>query len=235
MRTEECREWRQELGAYALGQLPPDERAGIKAHIEGCPDCRTELEGLASVVRLMPLADPERFGAAPALPPSLANRVAARIAAERRVLTRRRRWRVGLTFSGATAALAAAVLAIFVLPGGGGARPQQRVAFADVPAGMQITATLEPHAFGTEIHMYVKGVPSGTLCRVFLRGTDGSRLSAGSFRYRWGENTEAVLSSALDLSRTRAVGVRVGDRTFIAPVRNGQTAMSAYTRQEATT
>jgi hypothetical protein len=27
-----------------------------------------------------------------------------------------------------------------------------------------------------------------------------------------------VLSSALDLSRTQAIGIRVGDRTFVAPV-----------------
>ena len=77
---------------------------------------------------------------------------------------------------------------------------------------MEITATLKPHAFGTEIEMYVKGVRSGTLCRVFLRASSGTRLPAGSFRYRWGEGADAVLTSALDLSRTRTIGVRVGTR-----------------------
>jgi hypothetical protein len=99
---------------------------------------------------------------------------------------------------------------------------------------MAIAATLKPHAFGTEIQMYVKGVPSGTLCRVFVRASNGTRLPAGSFRYRWGEDTEAVLSSALDLSRTRAIGVRVGNRTFIAPVRTGQTVSSTPHDQTAT-
>ena len=42
--------------------------------------------------------------------------------------------------------------------------------------GIQIDAALQPHAFGTEIHMYVKGVRSGTLCRVFLRGKDGAAI-----------------------------------------------------------
>ena len=36
MRTEGCREWRPALGAYALGDLPPGERAGLEAHLEGC-------------------------------------------------------------------------------------------------------------------------------------------------------------------------------------------------------
>ena len=66
--------------------------------------------------------------------------------------------------------------------------------------------------------MYVKGVRSGTLCRVYLRGPRGERVPAGTFTYRWGDDSEAVLSSALDLSRTRAIGVRAGNRTFVAPV-----------------
>jgi len=218
MRTESCREWREALGAHALGTLPEGERAALEAHLEGCPECRAELDALARVARLLPLADPAHFDAAPAPPPALADRVAATIRAERRA-QRRRRWRLGFAFGGATAAAAAAVaLALFVLPGGGGGAPEQQVSFADLPPGLHISATLEPHAFGTEIHMYVKGAPSGTLCRVFVRGPNGLRQPAGSFRYRWGEDSDAVLSAALDLSRTRAIGVRVGNRTFVAPL-----------------
>ncbi len=114
--------------------------------------------------------------------------------------------------------MAAIALALFVLPGGSDPGPERHVSFESLPAGLHIGATLEPHAYGTEIHMYVKGAPSGALCRIFLRGPDGARMPAGSFRYRWGDDSNAVLSAALDLSRTRAIGVRVGNRTFIAPV-----------------
>lgn len=217
MKTERCREWRESLGTLALGQLPDDERAALEAHVEGCPECRVELESLAGVAQLLPLANPEHFGTAPAPPPALADRIAARIRSERRTQRRRRR-RMGLALSGATAAVAAAMLAIFVLPGGNSATPEQHIAFESLPPELHISATLEPHAFGTEIHMYVKGAPSGTLCRVFVRGPGGVRQSAGSFRYRWGNDSDAVLSAALDLSRTKAIGVRVGNRTFVAPV-----------------
>ncbi len=217
MTTDRCREWRESLGALALGQLPEEERAALEAHLDGCPECRTELESLAGVAQLLPLADPEHFGTTPAPPPSLADRVAATIRAERRK-SRRRRLRLGLAFGGVTAAVAAAVLAIFVLPGESSGTPEQHVAFPSLPPGLQISANLEPHAYGTEIHMYVKGAPSGTLCRVFVRGPNGIQQSAGSFRYRWGDDSDAVLSAALDLSRTRAIGVRVGSRTFVAPV-----------------
>jgi Putative zinc-finger len=220
MTTERCRGWRESLGAHALGQLPEEERAALEAHLEGCPECRAELESLAGAAHLLPLADPDRFGTtAPQPPAALGDRIAATIRAERRS-ARHRRLRLSLAAGGVTAAVAAAVLAIFVLPGGSGPGlgPEQHIAFGPLPSGIKIDATLEPHAFGTEIHMYVKGAPSGTLCRVFLRGPNGDRMPAGSFRYRWGDDANAVLSAALDLSRTRAIGVRVGNRTFVAPV-----------------
>ena len=220
MKTENCRDWRESLGAYTLGHLSAEERAGLEAHLEGCPDCRAEADSLTLVARLLPHADPERFGPAPLPPAALGERIATQIGAERRGSRQRRRLRLGLALSGATAALAAA-LAIFVLPGSGGGEPAQQVAFRSLPAGVKIAATLRPQSFGTEIGMYVSGIRSGTLCRVFLRGPNGASVSAGTFRYRWGGDSEAVLSSALDLSRARAIVVHAGARTFAAPIGGG--------------
>jgi len=234
MRTESCREWRESLGAYALGHLPIEERAGLEAHLEGCAACRAEADSLALVSRLLPLADPEHFGPAPIPPPELAERVAARIDAERQVSHRRRRVRFALAFSSATAALAA-VLAIFVLGKGSAPGPEQRVDFGSLPSGVKIAATLAPRPFGTEIRMYVSGIRSGTMCRVFLRSPSGARVSAGSFRYRWGPNSEAVLSSALALPKTAAIGVQAAGRTFIAPVNSPSASLiSARTPKNST-
>jgi anti-sigma-K factor RskA len=221
MTADDHRDWRLSLGAYALGDLPPDERAAMAAHIEGCPECRAELRELEGVAALLPLADPARIEGPPMRPPAdLGARIEAQIAAESAKegrVKRRRRLRFG--FGGAVAvAVVAALLAIVVLPIGGESSPAQKVEFASVPKGVSIHATLEPHAFGTEIKMYVDGVSSGTLCRVFLRDADGKTFSAGSFRYRWGDDSEAELSSALDLSRATTIGVHAGGRTFTAPV-----------------
>ena len=221
MTADDHRDWRLSLGAYALGDLPPDERAAMAAHIEGCPECRAELRELEGVAALLPLADPARIEGPPVRPPAdLGARIEAQIAAESAKegrVKRRRRLRFG--FGGAVAvAVVAALLAIVVLPIGGKSSPTQEVKFALVPKGVSIHATLEPHAFGTEIQMYVKGMPSGTLCRVFLRDAAGRTYSAGSFRYRWEEDSEAELSSALDLSQATEIGVHAGDRTFVAPV-----------------
>jgi hypothetical protein len=236
MKAEGCRDWRHLLGAYALGDLGTEERAALEAHLEGCAACRAEARSLGTVAQLLPLADPERFSQpAPKPPAELAERIAATIGNEQRVAARRRRWRFGLALGGAAAATAAAVLALVVLPGSGGGNPEQHVEFGKLPGGVKIYATLEPHAYGTEIRMYVKGVRSGTLCRVYLRGPRGERVPAGTFTYRWGDDSTAVLSSALDLSRTRAIGVRAGNRTFVAPVDSTAGTADANSKQEDVT
>jgi hypothetical protein len=233
MKTDNCREWRESLGAYALGHLTDDERTSLEAHLEGCPACRAEATALGSVASLLPHADPERFGPAPTPPPELGKRIAATIDAERRSKRRHRRLRFGLGVG--SAAAAAAVLAIFILTGDEGGSPEQHVSFRSLPAGVKIAAALEPQAYGTEIHMYVKGISSGTLCRVYMRGPDGRDVSAGTFRYRWGGDAAAVLSAALDLSRAKALVVHAGDRTFVAPIGAGDTALRKQTRQEEPT
>ncbi|HET8954564.1 MAG TPA: anti-sigma factor [Solirubrobacterales bacterium] len=215
----DCREWRELLGAYALGQLEGDERAGLEAHLEGCAGCREELAVLEPVARMLPHGDPARFELAPEPPPELGQRIAATIEGEKQRAQQRRRRRAfgGLALGGAAAAAVAAVLLLFAF-GGSSQDASQPVKFTDLPEGISISATLEPHAYGTEIHMYVHGVPSGTLCRVWLRGPHGESYPAGTFRYRWGDDSDAVLSSALDISRTREVVVDTGKRTFVAPV-----------------
>jgi Putative zinc-finger len=230
----DCRDWRELLGVYALGQLEGDERAGLEAHLEGCAQCREELALLEPVARMLPHADPERFESAPQPPPELGARIAATIAGERQQGEKRRRRRLfgGFALGGATAALATAVLAIFVLGDSSGGETAKQVKFA--AQGVYIDASLEPHAYGTEIRMYVHGVESGTLCKVSLRGPGGVSYPAGTFRYRVGDDSEAVLSSALDLSRTRAVVVQAGKRTFVAPLGRAPIAAITQTEEEST-
>jgi anti-sigma factor RsiW len=224
MTAERCRPHRESIGAYLLGGLSAEEQAGLEAHIEGCPDCRAEAESLRQMADLLSLADPERVQApASAPPPGLADRIAGQIESERRGRRRTRvRWRLG--WAGAAAAAAATALIALVLAGGGGGSgspdgsPENRVTFASVPQGVEINAALEPRSFGTQIRMSVHGVESGTLCRVYLRRGDGMKVPAGTFRYRYGDESAAVLSSALDLSQAQAIVVEAGPHTYSAPL-----------------
>ena len=232
MTAEGCREWRERLGAYVLGQLSEDERAATAAHIDGCAACRTEAEGLAPIAELLPMADPKHVATAPAPPADLGERISSRIAAEQSGARRRKRNRRGWAFGFSAAAAAAAVaVAIAVVAGGSSTESgpaSQRIAFESMPRGVSITATLRPRPFGTEIRMDVDGIRSGTLCRVFLHRHDGSTTPAGSFRYRYGGNADAVMTSGLDLSAADAIEVRAGNRTFVAPMKGGVGASTPW-------
>ena len=218
MTAEACRSRRESLGSYLLGRLSDDERAALEAHLEGCPQCRAEAASLEPLVQLLPLADPARVETQPAPPADLGDRIARQIEAERGAVRRTRvRWRLGWA-GAAAAAAAAALIAVVLASGGGQSAPSRQVSFASLPPGVEINAALEPRSFGTQIHMWVHGVSSGTLCRVFLRRADGTEVPAGTFTYRWGDESGAVLSSGLDLSRARKIVVRAGPHTYSAPL-----------------
>jgi len=216
MKAEGCRDWRERIGALLLGQLPEEERFATEAHLDGCPACRADAEALARVASLLGRADPDRLVPAPAPPPRLGERIVGRIAVERRAERRRRtRLRVGLTAAVAAAAAAAAV----TLVGTDQGTPAETVAFRSLPRGASAEATLAPRPWGSEVSVQVHGFRPGTLCRVWLRRSDGKQVSAGSFRYVYdGESDHAGLSSALAPDDATAIGLRAGSKTYVAPL-----------------
>jgi hypothetical protein len=218
MKPEDCREWRERIGALVLGQLPENERFAVEAHLEGCPACRAEAEALAPVVPLLRRADPDRLGPAPEPPPELGDRIARRIAAERRS-KRRRRTRVRFGLATAAAAAAAAALLIVILGGSSPTSQSETVAFRSLPRGAWAEASLAPRPWGSEISVQVGGFRRGTMCQVWLRRDNGERVSAGSFRYVYqGGSEHAGLSSAVTLDHATAIGLRAGSKTFVAPL-----------------
>ncbi len=229
--TDRCRGMREGIGSLALGQLGPADESELRLHLEGCQACRREYESLARLAALMPASEPELR--APAPPPGLGDRIADAIETERHGDHRRRFARRGAMAAAAVAA--AAIVALLLVTSGGGDRsaPDNSLAFTGGTAGVLISGKLDPTPLGTQVHMRVEGVRSGTLCRVFLQREDGSRSFAGTFRYRdWNgrEAPPAILSSALDLARVDAVGVKAAHRTFVIPVG----AISAETEREET-
>jgi hypothetical protein len=45
------------LGPYVRGELPPDDAAEVRAHLDGCDDCRLEERAIAALVEETPLLD----------------------------------------------------------------------------------------------------------------------------------------------------------------------------------
>jgi anti-sigma-K factor RskA len=67
--------WNDDLAAYAIGALGPEETVSFAAHLAGCDRCRGELHRLAPAVELLP-ASVEQLRP----PPALRGRIMAAIA-----------------------------------------------------------------------------------------------------------------------------------------------------------
>lgn len=122
----------------------------------------------------------------------------------------------------AATALAAGAAALLLLGGGSDADSVQRVVFDTGDPSIGLTADLTDKQFGTEVEVYVRGINEGTHCKVWLRGEDGRRESAGSFVYRYGHDSDnAALVAAIDRPSVAAVEIRAGQRKFVSPVDSG--------------
>jgi anti-sigma factor RsiW len=217
------REWRERLGAYTLGHLSEEDEAAVRAHLDGCAECRAEAVSLAPVARRLSLGSPELVASTPEPPRDLGERVFARVARARRSERRRRRRTAIAVAVAGTLGVGGAAAAAVVLNAGEGSRPatgpSETVAFRDLPAGVRMRATVAPRAWGTSVAVAVDGEPAGVPCTVWLRRADGSRVPAGSFRYvERSEGTHVELASSLPRSDAVAVDLRAGSYTYVAPL-----------------
>lgn len=204
MTSDACREMRATLGAVALGGADPVEALALRAHLDGCPDCRAELRELASVAAALPLADPERVtGILPQPSPALAKRILGLVAGER--VARRTRSRRRIAVAAATAIAIAAALVAFVLVVPGKSPGGTQVVFP-TQSGITASATLRPRAAGTEVVFHVAGLYPGKYYWLWLTGADKERIAAGTFQ---GTTAQAnlVMTAAVPLSDTRRIWV----------------------------
>ncbi len=99
-----CAEFADDLGVLAVGALSGRERASVLAHVERCPVCEVELESLSAgadaLVALYPEREPDE---------GFADRVMARITADRATSRRRLTGRTRVALAVGAAGLVALV------------------------------------------------------------------------------------------------------------------------------
>lgn len=194
--TMGCSEARMSLGVYVLGALEPAERAMVDSHLAMCRYCRDELGELAGLPTLLArVSTAEAVALAmsevrPAweeesqAPPERLVGAVLDLAAARRL---RRRWR-----EAALGLVAAVVIAAGVF--GGLAMTDTQVVNTSVagPAGpwqnatgqtgsMVATVDYRQVGWGTQVATQVSGIPTGTLCEIWVVGSGNSRLLVGSW------------------------------------------------------
>jgi anti-sigma factor RsiW len=216
-----CDHLRPDLGAYVLGGLDPDEAAAVRRHLETCEDCAAELDALAPLPGLLSLAGGAEEAAQKPLSPAFEERLLDAYARDRTHSPRRRlawrrprlRW---LAVAAATTAAAAAAIAGISL-GGGEEEPARRyeVSFQNVsgPDAARAAANLESDDEGTEVHLWVSGLPAREAVYEVLCDAEEWTATAGTFRTDATGKAYVVLTTALRKGEYNAIRiVRRGHR-----------------------
>ena len=197
----------EELGAYVLGALEPDESDAVREHLEHCPTCAAEHARLARLPDLLDLAVLAGAHDHEPIAPAVEERVLDRFARERSPRRRRRlrlramrRW---VPLGAAAGALAAAAVVAVLLIGGGGGGPRDEWYSRVVLHGLGPAPAARAHAGlvsvpgGTVVHLWVRNLPAdpGAVYEVRCQSPSWS-ASAGTFRVDRTGRAYVVLTTA---------------------------------------
>jgi hypothetical protein len=221
------------LGAYVLGALEREERAGLEAHLGTCEVCREELDRLAPLPGLLsrltldeaevletaePESSAEPLAGAPR--PERAYSAAPLERALFEVARQRRRSRL----MRAVAAAAALVIAAAVVTGGqllgggdGGEGPSPLTAAAsDLRTGVHGAAELTPEPWGTRVELRLAGVRPGQRCLLVARSAGGRSEVAATWRAGYLGTAEVPGAVAIPAERLTSLDVVTpGDRVLV--------------------
>ena len=206
------RRLRELLGSYALGHLPRTQTGAVRAHLDGCADCRAELAEIAPLADDLRGIDPERVSTLVTPPPALGERIRSAAAQERRLRDRRVRSTRLLSAAAAVAAVLAVGAVGFALGDrrdAGPPQPFEAVAVQSDVAGIDANAGIVPHTWGVEIKLVATGFAQGESYAVTVRTEDGRQRSAGAFVGTGERQMTCNLNS--DVLRDDAAGFTVLD------------------------
>lgn len=205
MNDAEHRQLRDLLGAFTLGHLDPDNAAALQAHLDGCSTCRGELEEIAPLATALRGVDPARLGDIGAPSPDLGQRIFDEVGEQRSQRDQSRL--AGRAVVGAVAA--AALVAAFLL----GVRvddatndqaqppaktpPVEAISVQTPGAGIDASAGLVAHTWGTEVKLEATGLRDGATYRAWFTDTDGVRTTAGTFLGTGADAVKCSLNAAL--------------------------------------
>jgi hypothetical protein len=196
--VDACAGWQERLADWLVAQVSPQDEAALADHLARCPGCAAEADSLLGVAAVTLGADP---GVEPAWldgdedpPADLADRIVARVAAERRVSGRRR-------VAVALACVAAVVaLAVVVSRDRSGSIDGEPVTFARLAPGVEAEATVAAEEGGSLVELTASGLEPGTTYALWLTPPGGGyreRVPAGTFRADEAGAVDVRLRSAL--------------------------------------
>ncbi len=226
------RDLREELGAYALGQLTGDRWRAVKDHLEVCGGCRAELEEIAPVAGLLGSVRDrvavEDLAGAPGAAPPLSDallaevRAAAPPPAPARPARGAARWalpRPGARWLAAAAAVGALLAGgVGYLVGSGAGEPAvplEAVAVRALDPAVSAQAALVPHTWGMEVKLTATGFAPGEAFTVTVVDDRGRTVGAGEFLGTGAEQMRCNLNSSVLRADADLVRVTAPDGTVV--------------------
>jgi anti-sigma-K factor RskA len=216
----------------------------VRDHVAACPGCARELTELEEVPRLLDIAGTVESPVEQP-PAALEEAVLDRFAREHRGARLPRRYalpparalraRLSRPLPAAVAAGLAAALVAVVLTQAINPKPSEPaavyharlVAAAPQAGGGSAYATLRTLPTGTEMHLKVAGMPTGTpaVYEMWCVGRDGAKVSAGTFRVDASGRADVRLTAAARLGEydrvsveRRGLGKQAGTRVLAGEI-----------------
>jgi hypothetical protein len=182
---------REMLGSYALGHLGDTDSDRLRAHLDGCPECRRELQEILPVAGQLGLVDVDQLDLPPVPPAWLGERIrdeiqreSSRPEAARSPARPGRPWLVAaallvvLGVGGAVGGLVGRATAPEAAP-----VPTEPIPMAVTGSGVSVeSAELVAHTWGVELRIVAEGFDDGQTFRAAFRTEDGALVPAGEFR-----------------------------------------------------
>lgn len=180
---------RMMLGAFALGDLAPQETVAVQAHLDGCAECRAEVAALRPLAARLALVDVDRLDDVPVTPPELEDRVFARLGQAHTDRDspdgRRRRGdlrRRVLVAAAVAVAAATGFVAAWTTKPGPAQGPLEAVAVRALDADVRdLSADVVPHTWGMEIKLSGASFTPGATYDVNVITATGEVVGAGAF------------------------------------------------------
>jgi hypothetical protein len=200
-----CEKARGQIALASIDRLPESERLSLESHLDGCEDCRNELEGLTGLGPALATADPERIDHVLAIPETLRSAVLGSLGTE--VARQRRSTRMRF----------AAAAAVVLLAVGGGGLATALVGSHHSPSahtfaligngGARATARLTAESWGTSVELEASSERAGQVLTVSMQASDGKWWVAGTYRTATGGAVDVTMSCAVPLAEIEAVEV----------------------------
>ncbi|MEO5724813.1 MAG: hypothetical protein ABIQ39_15930 [Ilumatobacteraceae bacterium] len=233
--SDECRLRRGDLAMRALhlaDQADVEAEALFAAHLAGCVSCRCDLDELietAAALEALRMEEINEYAASTghqsetgpmsesalqpaAAPDALGSRIIGAVEAGIAARRHRRRHR---------ALLAAAAVVVVGLAVSFAAIAMRQTHESNAqpvrlsgPGSLSATANLAARPWGTQVAFTVTGLDDGEIYWLWLTGSDGKRVAAGTLLGS-GPSLKAVLASAIKISDARRIWLTDADGTVV--------------------